>query len=204
MRLFVGVPLDPALARDLGGVAGELRQRVGRHAPRAKLTWVATDRLHVTVRFIGEADDTRAAAIRAALAPPLGVAAFDLEIVELGAFPGRGRPRVFWAGVGAGHDEMVQVEREVSARLAGCGVAAEDRPYRPHLTLARVREPAGLRAGDVLEGLSGSIGTQRVGAITLFQSRLSPQGPTYVALQETPLQGGPEGPPLRTSTARRT
>jgi RNA 2',3'-cyclic 3'-phosphodiesterase len=187
VRLFVGVPLDPALARDLGRVADELRQRVDRHSPRAKLTWVAPERLHFTVRFIGETDEGPAAGIRDALAPPLGVAPFDLEVAELGAFPERGKPRVLWVGVGAGHDEMVRVEREVSARLAACGIAPEDRPYSPHLTLARVREPAGLRAGDVLEGLARSIGTQRVAAITLFQSRLSPQGPTYVALQQTPL-----------------
>ena len=187
MRLFVGVPLDEALARDLGQVAAELRQRVDRHAPRAKLTWVAPERLHFTVRFIGEADERLAAGIRAALAPPLGIAPFDLEVADPGAFPERGKPRVLWVGVGAGHDAMVQVEREVTARLTPCGIPPEDRPYSPHLTLARVREPAGLRARDVIEGLTGSIGTQRVAAITLFQSRLSPQGPTYVALQQTPL-----------------
>jgi RNA 2',3'-cyclic 3'-phosphodiesterase len=188
VRLFVGVPLEAAVARELERVAGDLRQRIQARAPRAKLTWVAADRLHFTVRFIGETADDRAAAICAALAPGLPVPAFDLTVTELGAFPELGTPRVFWAGAGAGREGMIAVEREVSARLAACGVDPEDRPYSPHLTLARVRDAAGLRARDVLDGLAPRVpGPMRVGAITLFQSRLSPAGPTYVALQETAL-----------------
>lgn len=190
MRLFVAVEIDAALARELARVAGELRVRVETRAPRARLTWVAEDRLHFTVRFIGEVDDSRASAIAAALASPLPVAPFDLTMKSIGTFPPTGRPRVIWAGIREGREPMVAVEREVSARLATCGIPPEGREYSPHLTLARVRDPANLRARDVLEGVpQGPLGATRVDATTLFQSRLSPKGPTYVALQRTALQG---------------
>jgi 2'-5' RNA ligase len=69
-------------------------------------------------------------------------------------------------------------------------VAPEDRPYRPHVTLARVKEPAGLRTAPLLEGVrEHEFGVRRVDAITLFESRLSPRGPTYMPLHRTPLAG---------------
>ena len=191
MRLFVAVEIDASLARELARVAGELRVRVESRAPHARLTWVAADRLHFTVRFIGEVDESRASTIAMALALPLPVAPFDLTMGSVGTFPPTGRPRVIWTGIRDGGDAMAAVEREVSARLATCGIPPEGREYSPHLTLARVRDAANLRARDVLEGVShGALGTTRVGAITLFRSLLSPKGPTYVALQRTPLRAG--------------
>ena len=190
MRLFIAAEIDPALARELTRVAGEVRARVDTHAPRAKLTWVPPDRLHFTVRFIGELDERRVSTIAGVLAAPLSLAPFDLTMAGIGAFPSRGRPRVIWAGISEGRHPMTALEAEVSARLATCGIPPEGREYSPHLTLARVRDAASLRARDVLEGVpQGPFGATRVDAITLFESRLSPKGPTYVPLQRTALQG---------------
>lgn len=194
MRLFVGAELDPDIARDLARVSEELRARVEAEAPRARLTWVAADRLHFTVRFIGEVDDARVAAIVSALEPPLAVPVFGLTIEGIGVFPPKGPPRVIWAGVTAGGDDMVRVEQEVSRRLATCGIEPEGREYSPHVTLARVRDAGGLRPRDVVESAPrGTIGTTRVAAITLFQSRLSPKGPTYMPLQRTGLRASGQG-----------
>jgi 2'-5' RNA ligase len=186
MRLFVAVEIDAALARALARTSDDLRRHITALAPRARLTWVAPDRLHFTVRFIGEVAGDRVSAIAGALAAPLSIAPFDLTMAGLGAFPLNGPPRVFWAGISRGEAEMSGVEREVSARLSSCGIAVESREYRPHLTLARVREAGGLRAGEALDTApQGPFGTTRVDAITLFESRLSPKGPTYVKVQST-------------------
>ena len=94
-------------------------------------------------------------------------------------------------GVAHGRDELKAIERIVSSRLLALGIAEEDRPYSPHLTLARVRDAAGLRTIRLLDGLTDrSVGTTRIDAITLFQSRLSPKGPTYVPLLRTSLRAG--------------
>jgi 2'-5' RNA ligase len=188
VRLFVAVEIEAAAARQVAAMQDELRRRAAALAPSSRITWVPPERLHLTVRFIGEVDEPRAATLAAALQPPLSIEPFDLAVSGVGAFPGSGLVRVVWVGLSGAIDALHAVEHEVSARLAECGVPREDRAYRPHLTLARVREAGGLRAKPLLEGFeTRQFGRSRVDAITLFQSRLSPKGPTYVVLQQTSL-----------------
>ena len=191
MRLFVAVDAGVAAAR-AGPLLDDLRQRAARLSPRARITWVAPSRLHLTVRFIGHADAARAAEIQAVMATPLETRAFELGFAGLGAFPPSGKPHVLWAGIAAGEADLQRIEREVSARLATVGIPPEDRAYRPHLTLARIREAAGLRAATLFAGLEqASLGAARCEAITLYESRLSSNGPTYLPLVRTPLSGWP-------------
>jgi len=187
VRLFVAVDIGEALAARAAEVSRELQRRAGEAAPRAKITWVPADRLHLTVRFIGEVDDQNAPAVCAALRPPLAVGAFDLTLHGAGAFPKGGSPRVLWIGVTGGREPLVAIEREITSRLTPLGIEEEDRAYSPHLTLARVREPAGLRSARLLDGLTDrEIGVARIDAITLFQSKLSPKGPSYTPLLRVP------------------
>ena len=186
MRLFVGVEIDPVVAAAAAAVIDRLRERAVRLAPMARITWVAADRLHVTVRFIGHVDADTADVIRRALAPPLERDPFELTIAGLGTFPPKGPPRIVWAGLSEGRQPLTAIEERVGERLVGAGIALEGRPYNPHLTLARVREASGLRSAALLEAVKETIlGATTVEAITLFESRLSPKGPTYVALQRT-------------------
>ena len=187
MRLFVAIEMGPAIAEAGAELIDELRRRVRQYAPHARVTWVAPERLHLTVRFIGQADETLTQAILAALSPPLDVHPFELSVENIGAFPGRGAPRVLWAGLTRGRDGVLQVERAVSQRLDSL-VTRDERPYNPHLTLGRVKDPAGLQSAALFRDLATSVlGTVHVEAITLFESRLSPKGATYVPLQRTAL-----------------
>lgn len=188
MRLFVAVEIAPAVTEAAAALIERLRERAIRLAPRSRITWVTADRLHVTVRFIGNVDAERTDAVRQVLAPPLGQAPFGLTLAGVGTFPPKGPPRVVSSGVSDGREPLVAIEQRVSERLARAGIAAERRLYTPHLTLARVREAAGLRSAALLEATGETtLGTTTVEAITLFESRLSPKGPTYVALQRTSL-----------------
>jgi 2'-5' RNA ligase len=187
VRLFVAVDIGRVLSAQAAELSHELQRRAAEAAPRAKITWVPADRLHLTVRFIGEVDDEKAAAVCEALSAPLGAAAFDLTLGGAGAFPKGGSPRVLWVGVTQGREELLAIEQEVTSRLASLGIPEEERAYSPHLTLARVREPAGLRTACLLEGLTDhGVGTVHIDAITLFQSKLSPKGPTYTPLLRIP------------------
>jgi 2'-5' RNA ligase len=188
MRLFVAVEVAPAVVAAAAALIERLRERAIRLAPRSRITWVTPDRLHLTVRFIGHVDADRADAVRRVLASPLAQAPFDLALAGVGTFPPKGPPRVVWSGVTDGRGPLLAIEQHVSERLARAGIAAEDRPYNPHLTLARVREAGGLRSVALLEAVGETtLGATAVEAITLFESRLSPKGPTYVALQKTAL-----------------
>ena len=203
MRLFVAVDIDSGVQQKIADFCDELRQRAKALAPRARIAWARTDQLHVTVRFVGEVEAAQGTAIAAALRPELAIESFNMIARGAGAFPPSGAPRVFWAGIANGSGELSAIEQEVSGRLAACGVEREGRPYRPHLTLARVRDAAGLRSAPLFEALSGrGFGVTRVDAITLFESRTSPRGATYESLQRTPLRRRYVGRTLDTSPAR--
>ena len=189
MRLFVAVALDPDLIRAAGSFVDTLRGRAARLAPHARLSWVTPERLHVTLAFIGDVPESRTPAIMAALQPPSSVRPFEMALAGAGAFPGRGRPRVLWTGVGEGRDSLISVAGEVQTRLTAAGVALEARPFSPHVTVARVKEPAGLRPSVLLQGLTDVVvGRMTVDAITLFQSRLSPSSPGYHVMARSPLR----------------
>ena len=195
MRLFTGIELDSAVRRAVGELVDELRRRVERDAPRARIAWVTPERLHVTVRFIGHRDDASCDRIRTVLSPPIAVPRFTVQVEHLGAFPPTGRPRVLWAGLSGDRSGLTRVEREVTARLAGVAVPPEERPYSPHLTLGRVKEATGLKAATIFRGLEDLVlGTTSVEAITLFESRVSSKGPTYIPLQRTMLTGAAKQP----------
>jgi 2'-5' RNA ligase len=183
----VALDLGEVVAARAAALGRELQRRAAASAPDARITWIPADRLHLTVRFIGEVDDGDVRAVCDALQPSVAVPPFDLSLAGVGTFPKGGSPRVLWIGIADGREPLLAVEREISARLTKLGIAEEDRPYSPHLTLARVREPAGLRSARLLQGVTAeTIGTTRIDTITLFQSRLSPKGPTYTPLVRIP------------------
>jgi len=188
MRLFVAVEMNAAIERAAGAVIDDLRRRVARLAPRARISWAPAERMHITVRFIGEAGESQTQEIGSALAETIDVPPFDLTVEGIGVFPPKGPPRVFWAGLTGGREALLEVEKAVSRRLDRL-VLREERPNSPHLTLARIKDPAGLSRAALFEGLTTRVfGTVHVDTITLFESRLSSAGATHVALQRTALR----------------
>lgn len=189
MRLFIAVDVGAAIQLAAAGVSDQLKLRAARLAPRARVSWVKPERMHVTVRFIGEADERQYAAIRSALEPALSAGRFDLTIRGIGSFPPDRPPRVLWAGVAEGLEALRVVEREVGARLDGLRIPRTAAAFTPHLTLARVKTSAGLRAETLCDGLENAVlGTAAVEAVTLFESRLSSTEPVYVAHGRTLLR----------------
>lgn len=190
MTLFVAVEIGPEMAQAAARLIDELRRRVARLAPGARVSWVPESRLHVTVRFIGEVGAEGAEQVRAALRAPLDVPAFDLTLTGVGTFPDRRPPRVVWVGARAGGDRLVGVRQEVDMRLARLPGRPAEGPLRPHLTLGRVRRPAGLRAAGLVGGLEqAELGSLHVEAVTLFESRATPAGQAHLPLHRTALAG---------------
>jgi 2'-5' RNA ligase len=187
VRLFVAVELDEAAMTQAASLQTELRRRTAAF-PSAKLTWVDPRRAHLTVRFIGEVPAETVSGIRKALTSPIPVAPFRLACQGLLAIPSPRRPRVIACGIGDGREALSQVETVVSARLGAAGIPRESRPYRPHLTLARLRDSGDLRIADLFAGLeNATVGVVHVEATILFESRLSSKGPAYFPLARVPL-----------------
>ena len=197
MRIFIGIDLNPEvrarIERFLEGVQG--------FAPDAK--WVRPESLHVTLKFIGEQPQQQVEAITERLRRVEGNA-FEIRLAGYGFFPTARAPRVFWIGIEAG-PQLAELAECIDVAVAELGIPREDRPYSPHLTLARagaVRSSGSpkWRKGDgpnamfaVLEKRLAAMGELAFGKMTahefiLYQSQLSPKGSKYTKLQRFPLR----------------
>jgi RNA 2',3'-cyclic 3'-phosphodiesterase len=187
VRLFVAVDIGDEARAQLRRVRTALEQRLAAATRAPRVTWVAGEAAHVTVRFIGEVPDATADRVRGALAAPFPVEAYDLELSGAGAFPNHRRPRVVWIAITTGQLETAQVAKAVNARLEPIIGPAEDRPFRAHLTVARVKELVPFDWDAALKGVEAGRTVSRIDRVTLYQSRTSPKGPTYTALCTTAL-----------------
>jgi RNA 2',3'-cyclic 3'-phosphodiesterase len=201
MRIFIGIDLDPEvrkrIERFLEGVEG--------FAPAAR--WMRPESLHITLKFIGEQTPERMEAITERLRRVEG-SALEIRAGGYGFFPTAKAPRVFWIGIHAG-PQLAELAESIDVATAELGIPREDRPYSPHLTLARAGAGRRLssakeRKADgpnavfaVLEKRLAAIGELDFGTMTanefiLYQSQLSPAGSKYTKLQRFPILGGDE------------
>jgi len=158
----------------------------------AKVSWVKPDCLHLTLKFLGDVDLREIAALGEAVTratadlPP-----FEIEVRGAGAFPTAARPRTLWLGVGRGSDEMVALHDAVDGALDGLGYRREQRRFRPHLTIGRVRGERDLELlGQLVsEHADFAGGVTSIDEVVVMSSELSPDGPDYEPLAIAPLNG---------------
>ena len=184
-RLFVALDLDASARERVAAISAGLQSQLeATRANRPRVTWVAPDRMHLTLHFIGAVDDARAECLAAAMSRPFAHARVRVELDALGVFPAHGRPRVIWIGVGRGAGALQWLSTESAGRLAACGCAVESRGLTPHLTLGRVRE--GTLRGLELPRVDPPVQTT-VTDVILYDSQLSSRGPQYTALARAAL-----------------
>jgi 2'-5' RNA ligase len=187
MRLFVGVAIDDNVRGAAATAARELQRRLD---GRVRATWIAAEKMHLTVRFIGHVEDSRVPDLLQALAPPLAIAPFDIHLGKCGAFPRTGLPRVLWIDLRDGLPSLQAMHDELNRRLRPLGFAPEERPFNAHLTLARVKDVPreSIRATrDALAAVLVPAVRGRIDHATVFESRPSPRGSSYAQLLEIPL-----------------
>ena len=183
MRCYIAINLPPDVRLHLAGHTAPLRHA----APGER--WVEPDRLHATVRFLGEVDAAFIDRLAAALAP--AAARYDpipLAIATVGAFPTWKRARVIWAGVG--YDPKLELlHHDVELACNGLGLEVEGRPFRPHVTLARLREPGGDTARAIFRAARGRPlrYDMTLDSIDLMQSTVVGAGRQYTRLHAIPL-----------------
>lgn len=181
-RAFVAVPVppEPPVVALLDALA----------ALRADVKVVEATALHVTLSFLGQVDLERRPALEAALlVGAKGFAPFEAELRAVGAFPNARHPRVVWAGV-RDPKPMVALALRVREELARAGFAQDEKDFRAHLTLARVRSPRG--EGELATFLrqhaADELATIPIREVVLLESTTSPTGPKYEALARTLLE----------------
>jgi RNA 2',3'-cyclic 3'-phosphodiesterase len=174
MRAFIAVELPANVREYLGAVTADLAAQIKRGAVR----WVTPERMHLTLRFLGNTAVSQLPALYEAIddvATPQRP--FQLQLTELGAFPNQQRPRVILVGLGGETAELTSLKQQLDQALASLGWPVEDRPFRPHLTLGRVKDS---RVGQQIKWQA------RVGqlvipvtAMHLVESQLRRDGPVY-------------------------
>jgi RNA 2',3'-cyclic 3'-phosphodiesterase len=201
IRLFVAVTLPEPALEACAAQRARVERALGVSASAVRFS--RPESLHFTLKFLGWTGEDSVTAIRAALeqaareAPP-----FRLVLGGLEAFPSTRLPRVVFLGVEAGGAELVRLAAGVESHVAPLGFPSEARPFAPHVTLLRVREPR--LAAEVAERLSGLVvpafAPVDVGSFSLMQSELLPAGARYsevarYALAEQALPASPEASP---------
>ena len=181
-RLFIAADVDEATREQIAGISRSLRERIG---TAAKASWVRADKMHLTLHFFAAAESSVELRILAALAEPIQERPFELSLESVGFFPEHGSPRVLWLGIRRGATELVRVQGILQRRLA---LSPERETFRPHLTLARFRERVSRAKLAQIAKVPAWAGPARIDRVTLYESHLSPAGPSYVRLAEAPLQ----------------
>ena len=185
-RLFIAIELPAETQSALANVQRAL-------SPLAAVRWTNTANIHLTLQFLGDTDTALIPALSAALAETVAaVPVFSLSLATVGAFPNLKRPRIIWAGVGTSA-ALTALHRAVTTATATVNIPADKKPFKPHLTIGRVRNRA--RGGDfraIAAAVSreniGEIATVRVAHISLIRSQLTRRGPIYTPLAEFQLQ----------------
>jgi RNA 2',3'-cyclic 3'-phosphodiesterase len=176
IRLFVALDFPPDIRDRLGGLGGGV--------PGAR--WIDADSLHLTLRFIGELPEDRAADLALMLAG-VEAPAFDLTLDGVGVFGSPRKPRLLWAGVER-NEALNRLQGKLESVMIRAGLAAEEHRFTPHVTLARLTNAPAVRIGRFIEERSlFRAGPFPVDHFTLFESLLGKEQAVYRPLREYPL-----------------
>ncbi len=181
MRLFIGIPLADAVIAELAAVSAGLRSAAD------GLRWAAPESWHITLEFLGNATPEQYGCLTARLA---GVRSLPVPIrlAALGVFD---RAGIFYAGVELA-PPLVALQQRIAAATALCGFQPENRPFHPHITLARSKGQGRARQlGELLARLQVQPAFARFAAneFLLYESHLRPGGSQYEVRARFPLGG---------------
>lgn len=186
VRLFLAINVPPKVRHAIAEACAPLR------AAAPDLAWIREPQLHLTVKFLGEQPDELAPRIADAMnAVAARNRVVDVEIGGVGAFPNFRRPRVVWIGVSP-EPKLELLHHDVESACESLGLPLDGKPFRPHLTLARVRPRAA--KPDTLRDLATAakdvalIEEVVITSVDLMESELTTLGSRYRLLASSPLK----------------
>jgi 2'-5' RNA ligase len=183
IRSFIAIELPEEAKEGLARLKKELERDEHKF-----VKWVDPGGIHLTLKFLGNIPSKRVTEITEAIEKAaLVISPFHLEISGLGAFPSLRQARVFWVGIGGEVDKLSRLQQNIDSALAALGFAKEERPFMPHLTLARIRQGASPLERRSFGELVGSTIFEdkyhvKVETLSLMRSQLTPAGAIYTCL----------------------
>ena len=201
IRAFLAVEISDDLRAGLIRMQHDIKQRLAPHVTKdVRITWGQPNSFHLTVRFLGDTDEQLLPLMREALnSINQPHPAIEIPIERFGAFPTLQKPRVLWVGPSEEWlrsdvaDQLFAWSKKIEACCRSFGFAPDDKPFTPHLTLARIK--MGERQVGPLLAQSGvcnrplALGTIAVESLALIKSELRPTGPRYTKLWDVKVGG---------------
>lgn len=179
VRTFVAIPLPGLVRQALSEVTAHLAHLDG------QVRWVASDNVHLTLKFLGDAEASRLPDVTDAVAGVTAeVAPFTLKTTTVGGGSHAGRARVIWVRVGGDLEALSRLQAGIETAAEALGFPREKRKFLPHLTLGRARRgPVSLPDETPCRPVSF-----RVDRVTVYRSDLRPEGAVYTPLGYGPLK----------------
>ena len=179
-RVFCAVELPPEVRARASDHATLLRER----STEVRASWPRADNLHLTLKFLGEIAQARVEALSNAVTRAArSIQPFDLTLEGAGAFPPRGSPRVLWLGINDSSGELIRLQSQLEDECEAAGFVREERPFHPHLTLARIRAPQGAgRLASIHQEMGFEAMEFPVTELVVLQSHLGAKGSRYTEI----------------------
>jgi len=181
IRSFIAIPLQPDIIKRIDKAQNELR------AFRADVKWVRPQSIHLTLKFLGNIEESQIEAIAEKIhRAATGYKPWSIPVKNLGGFPSLANPRVVWVGIEDAGGQTVALQQQLENELSALGFPQEKRRFSPHLTLGRVRSSRAKKelVQYLVEERERAFGTIQVDRVVLFRSDLQPSGAIYTRLKE--------------------
>jgi 2'-5' RNA ligase len=186
IRSFLAIEIPRTILKKIEGIQEDLK------SSRADVRWVSPEKVHLTLKFFGNIDESKIDPIVKSIEEPIRITPpFSLKVRGVGAFPHLKNPRVIWMGLVDEKEVLTSFQKQLERELGKIGFEPEERTFHPHLTLGR------MKSSKEREELTGRIerhkeeefGDFQIERIVLFKSDLKPTGPIYTPLREMKLGG---------------
>ncbi len=183
-RIFIGIDISEEARSAVAAYTEDLR----RGFPTVRVGWEGLEKLHLTLKFLGEVDEREVLAIAGAAERAASVVRpYSAALESTGSFPPKGDPRILWIGL-VDDGSTAELATSIGKQCESLGFEMEKRKFSPHLTIGRLREPRSSRDLTRVHTRRqfGPV-TFEISQITVFESKLAPTGSTYHRFGSYPL-----------------
>jgi len=188
MRVFIAIDINEKVRKSLGDLQRQLTDKAG--IDRSDVKWVRPEVIHLTLNFLGEIEDEKAAEVCDIVKDVTAKHKnFEVNVETVGCFGGR-NARVVWVGACEGNNELKLLQKDLEQKLVQAGWPQEEREFTGHLTLCRVKNPrAGAKLAQVAEQHKDfKAGVVTADSVCVYKSELTPTGPIYTVIGSYKLQ----------------
>ena len=181
LRTFLAIDLPSCLLNSIVNKQRDLKQVF------PSIDWVKSAKVHLTLKFLGDTPESKIPELQQVVAKAVkGIEPFVINLRGFGVFPDKWAPRTLWTGIEGDLEVLLDLTRKIETEVTQLGFPPESKPFRPHLTLARIKKNQ-RATGEAIEKASMLadpfiFGSLLVEQVTLFKSELRPTGSVYTKL----------------------